>query len=73
MPSSTIALVFRYNPDELKKSQKSISDEYARLLKTCHDAGLAAAGKRSHTSGSIVVFVDCLNEGRRNAILGWEQ
>lgn len=71
--SPSLALLFRYSPDELKKNQKAISEEYARLLKTCRDAGLAVAGKRSKTSGTIVIFVDCLDQGRRNAIISWEQ
>ncbi|KAF8310365.1 hypothetical protein DL93DRAFT_1649104 [Clavulina sp. PMI_390] len=69
----TLALIFKYTPDELKKSQAAVSKEYASLLKACQDGGLVIAGKRSGKSvGTLVVFVDCLDEGRKNALVSWE-
>ena len=67
-----LALMFTFSLEELKSGQEAINDEYCRLLKACRDVGLAIVGKRSRTPGTIVVFVDCHDEGRKNAIVSWE-
>ena len=68
-----LACIFAFSPEELKSNQEAINDEYSRLLKVCRDAGLAVVGKRSRTPGTIVIFVDCHDDGRRNAIVSWEK
>lgn len=68
-----LAFIFTFSPEELKRNQKTIADEYTRLLKACRDAGLAVVGKRSKTPGTIAIFVDCHDDSRRDAIVSWEK
>jgi hypothetical protein len=68
-----LVFIFRFSLEELKHDQKTIADEYSRLLKACRDAGLAVVGKRSRTPGTIVIFADCHDDGRRDAIVSWEK
>lgn len=75
-PVPAIALIFRHTPEQLRANQKAISAEYERLLKTCRDAGLVIAGKLgngSESRGTVVLFVDCTDDIRRQAIVSWER
>lgn len=70
-PTPALALIFKYTDDDLRAHQKSISDEYTRLFKSCQNAGLSITGKRGER-GTLVVFVDA-NEAKAKSLISWEQ
>ena len=55
-----------------RRSLKGIGHEYTRLLKTCRGGGLAVVGKRCRIPGAIVIFIDCHDDEKKNAIVRWE-
>jgi len=68
-----LAFIFSFSLEELKGNQQGIGDEYTRLLKTCRRGGLAVVGKRCCIPGTIIIFVDCHDNEKKNAIVRWEK